>query len=150
MYINSGKTDHHYTLVDGWIRLRFSTFAPVVRSEASKTRKRALSQRSNTLQHTATHCNTLQHRHRNWAPSQRSNPLQHTATHCNIVTFSCASRRAQDHTLQHTATTGEIHCNKLQQTATTNCIATVFLRTSRRAGCTLCNTLQHSATHSAY
>jgi len=37
---------------------------------------------SNTLQHTATHCNTLQH-----------NTLQHTATHCN--------------TLQHTAT----HCS---------------------------------------
>jgi len=41
-----------------------------------------------TLQHTATHCNTLQH------------ALQHTATHCS--------------TLPHTAT----HCNTLQHTAT--------------------------------
>ena len=44
-----------------------------------------------SLQHTATHCNTLQH---------TAITLQHTATHCN--------------TLQHTAT----HCNTLQLTAT--------------------------------
>jgi len=50
-----------------------------------------------TLQHTATHCNTLQHRvYSVWVCSLVSthcNTLQHTATHCN--------------TLQHTAT----HCN---------------------------------------
>ena len=47
-----------------------------------------------TLQHTATHCNTLQHRvYSVWVCSLVSthcNTLQHTATHCN--------------TLQHTAT----------------------------------------------
>ena len=48
----------------------------------------------NTLHHTATHCNTLQH------TATHCNTLQHTATHCN--------------TLQHTAR----HCNTLQHTAT--------------------------------
>jgi len=48
----------------------------------------------NTLQHTATHCESvLQH------TATHCNTLQHTATHCN--------------TLQHTAT----HYNTLQQTA---------------------------------
>ena len=45
----------------------------------------------NILQHTATHCNTLQH-----YTQSHCNTLQHTATHCN--------------TLQHTAT----HRNTLQ------------------------------------
>ena len=56
----------------------------------------------NTLQHTATLCNTLQHR----------NTLEHIATHCNtgiryLLVTHC-------NTLQHTAT----HCNTLQHTAT--------------------------------
>ena len=59
----------------------------------------------NTLQHTATHCNTLQP-HTYTSPCERYAPhchtLQHTATHCN--------------TLQHTAT----HCNTLQHTAATH------------------------------
>ena len=70
-----------------------------------------------TLQHTATHCNTLHHT----AP-RRNNEFNeisdvHTATHCN--------------TLQHTAT----HCTTLQQWIQWN-----IWRTH-------CNTLQHTATH---
>jgi len=76
------------------------------------------------LQHTATHCNTLQLttrycntlQHRSWwvryqgVWHRHCNTLQHTAIHCN--------------TLHHTAS----HCNTLQHTAT------------------LCNTLWHTAT----
>jgi len=85
---------------------------------------------SNTVQHTATHCNTLQFRHCNTHPTYCNtqyecglkwmldwirallrrtrciathNTLQHTATHCN--------------TLQHTATQAQLHtsahCNTL-------------------------------------
>ena len=47
---------------------------------------------NNTLQHTATHCNTLQHlTHTYQVATHYNNTLQHTATHCN--------------TPQHTATT---------------------------------------------
>ena len=35
-----------------------------------------------TLQHTATHCNTLQH------PATPCNTLQHTATHCNTLQYT--------------------------------------------------------------
>ena len=38
----------------------------------------------NTLQHTATHCNTLQERER----QQRGALLQHTATHCNTLQYT--------------------------------------------------------------
>jgi len=69
----------------------------------------------NTLQHVPIHCNTLQH------TATYCNILQHTATHCN--------------TLQHTAT----HCNMLQYTAT-HC--NILQRTA-----THCNTLQHSASY---
>ena len=47
-----------------------------------------LSQSIMALQHTATHCNTLQH---------ICNTLQHTATHCNTLQHIC-------NTLQHTGT----------------------------------------------
>jgi len=78
-----------------------------------------------TLQHTAVHCNTLQHaatqlRHTN--DEEVALEMQHiydesTATYYNIATHC--------NTLQHTAT----HCNTLQHTATH------------------CNTLQRTATH---
>jgi len=62
-----------------------------------------------TLQHTATHCNTLQHTRRPHIArrhlrkrSTHCNTLQYTATHCN--------------TLQHTATQGQ----KIKVTFTTN------------------------------
>jgi len=66
----------------------------------------------NTMQCTATHCNTLQH------TATHCNTLQHTATHCNI--YTCAGHKGiaiplnYCNTLQHTAT----HCNTLQHTAT--------------------------------
>ena len=69
-----------------------------------------------TLQHTAIHCNILQHTH-----AMHCNTLQHTATHCN--------------TLQHTAT----HCNTLRHTHATH-------RNALRHTATHCNTLQHAAT----
>jgi len=62
-----------------------------------------------TLQHTATHCNTLstlQH------TAAHCNTLQHTATHCSTLQHTAAYCS----TLQHTAA----HCNTLQHTAT-NC-----------------------------
>jgi len=59
---------------------------------------------NSTIQHCATHCNALQHRHWKGGGGQRSH-VPATATHCN--------------TLQHTAT----HCNTLQHTATQSCEA---------------------------
>jgi len=53
----------------------------------------------NTLQHTATRCNTLPH---TWYKADVSHESTHTATHCNTL----------QHTLQHTA----IHYNTLQPT----------------------------------
>jgi len=70
-----------------------------------------------TLQHTATHCNTLQH-----AATTHCNTLQHAATHHNVLPFVETSA-TQCNTLQYTAT----HRNTLQHTATR------------------CNTLQHTA-----
>ena len=52
------------------------------------------------LQHTATHCNTLEH---TATPATYYNTLQHVGTHCNNCNI-----------LQHIAT----HCNTLQHTAT--------------------------------
>jgi len=82
----------------------------------------------NTLQHTATHCNT------------HCTTLQNAATHCN-------SLLAEWHT-QHTAT----HCNTLQHTDTatncnTHCNTLECLRTKMTAARTSGNTLQHTATH---
>jgi len=54
------------------------------------------------MQHTATHCNTLQH-------------LQHTATRCRWHRYVWGKRR--NDALEHAAT----HCNTLQHTAT-HCI----------------------------
>ena len=79
------------------------------------------------LQHTATHCNTLQHTTYLATHSdvwRDFHMLRHTATHCN--------------TLQHTA----IHCNTLQHTAT-HCNTLRHTATH----CNTLNTLQHTATH---
>jgi len=86
----------------------------------------------NTLQHTATHCNT-------WPI------LQDTATHCNTGKSCCRCYawtwmvsfgvlQAHCNTLQHTAT----HCNTLQHTAT-HC-------NTLQHGHPRCNCLQHTAT----
>ena len=63
------------------------------------------------LQHTATHCNTLQQTASTGSHSQKW--PQHTATRCNTlqhtVSTSSHSQKKDCNTLQHTAT----HCNKL-------------------------------------
>jgi len=66
------------------------------------------------MQHTATHCSTLQHTaiHKkltNEIDATHCNTLQHTATHCNTQE---TDKRDWCNTLQHTAT----HCNTLQYT----------------------------------
>jgi len=79
------------------------------------------------LQHTATHCNTLDH-----TTTHSRNALQHTATYCD--------------TLQHTAT----HCNTLQHTATHSCNTperTATHGNTLQHTATRCNTLQHTAAH---
>jgi len=80
------------------------------------------------LQHTGTHCNTLEH------TATHCIALQHTATHCN--------------TLEHTAT----HCIALQHTTfghrPTALYATWYQATaSLQHTATHCNTLQHTAAH---
>jgi len=80
-----------------------------------------------TLQHAATHCNTL---HTVQHTATHCNTLQHTATHCN--------------TLQHTAT----HCNTLQHHATgdrASISLSIFLIQALHTA-THCNTLQHNVT----
>ena len=67
------------------------------------------------MQHTATHCNTLQHtgaavRRTCDMNATHCNTLQHTTTHCNTLRYTAT----HCNTLQHTAT----HCNTLQLTAT--------------------------------
>jgi len=75
------------------------------------------------LQHTATHCNTLQHTAHcttllpSGCPATHCNTLYHTATHCNTLQHTalpsgCPATHCT--TLYHTAT----HCNTLQHTAT--------------------------------
>ena len=59
-----------------------------------------------TLQHTATHCNSLQQ------IATHCNTLQHTAAHCNKLQCTGCPERARCNTLQRTAT----HCNALQHT----------------------------------
>ena len=58
-----------------------------------------------TLQHTATHCNTL--------PSATAKTWTHTATHCNTLQQAAA----RCNTLQHTARTAT-RCSTLRHTAT--------------------------------
>ena len=63
----------------------------------------------NTLQHTLKHCNTLQH------TATHGNTLQHTCTSSHSCTSAPRANTATTYnTLQHTAT----HCNTLQHTAT--------------------------------
>ena len=97
----------------------------------------------NTLQHTATHCNTV----------------PNTVTQCNIPTPDCRNGCIVDygplpqytatycHTLQHTAK----HCGTLQQTATHNSqrgsVHRRGYKVLRQHTATHCNTLQHAATH---
>jgi len=100
-----------------------------------------------TLQHTATHCNTLQHTrvyvsfiHEMWLhifdvlhtdTATHCNTLQHTVIHCNTHVSTSHSYMRCDYmlsmcytqTLQHTAT----HCNTLQHTATHTCLRLIHI-----------------------
>jgi len=103
-----------------------------------------------SLQHTATHCNTLQLTvasiaYQTTSRSHRYNvSLQHTATHCNTLQLTVASiayqTTSRSHrynvSLQHTAT----HCNTLQLT-----VASVAYQTTSRSH-RYNVSLQHTAT----
>ena len=95
------------------------------------------------MQHTATHCNTLQHTSNNaeWRATHTTwhhiiNPLQHTATHCKYAEWSAV------HTIKYhifnplprTAT----HCNT--QVARSSCRASILEKSFH-----VSNTLQHTA-----
>ena len=126
-------------------------------SHVGRTRTLSLSQTNyswkgthhNTLQHTATRCNTLQNwsrwtnpnsilvtnklfmkRHTNCSTAKQNKALQHTTTYCNTLQHTIIYRD----TLQRTAT----HCNTLQRTAT-HC-------NTLQHSAARCNTLQHAAT----
>ena len=88
----------------------------------------------NTLQHTATHCNTLV---LTCALFQIGNTLQHTTTHCNTMQHTATHCNTWQHTptLQHIAT----HCNTLQYTAE------ILQHTATH--CTSLGTLQHATTY---
>jgi len=97
------------------------------------------SQDRNTLQHTATHCNT------------HCNTLQHTATHCNnsvwlwILWHEGRMTATHCNTLQLNAT----HCKTLQHTASITS-GTEFCGTKVswvQQTSTHCNTMHHTATH---
>ena len=98
--------------------------------------------KSNTLQRTATHCNTLQHKKKIAEIANRThcNTLQHTATHCNTLQHTATqkmnSRNCKLNTLQHTAT----HCNTLQHKKKLQKLQIEHIATH-------CNTLQYTATH---
>jgi len=121
-----------------------------------------------TLQHTATHCYTLQHDalqhtvlHCNALPLHLVRDinltLQRAATHCNTLRHTATHCDTLRHTLQHTAT----YRNTLQQTATlchrlqccaTHCDILQKHSSEPRAEnqidtATHCNTLQHIATY---
>ena len=118
-----------------------------------------------TLQHTATHCNTLQHwqytRQRRERKRKCDVPpactLQHTASHCNTLQHTAThqamtlmkTKMQRSHmmhicnTLHHTAP----HCNALQLAATHQAMTLIKNENSTCPHCAHCNTLQHTATH---
>jgi len=98
-------------------------------------------------QHTATHCNTLQH-------TTECNTLQHTATHCNTLqpTATHCNMLFKQHIQGahcgvpyiHSAT----HCNTLPHTAThCNTLLNARHYNTLQHTATHCDTLQHTATH---
>ena len=103
---------------------------------------------SSTLQHTATHCNTLQptatHTLAQWdtcqtrlmtkSHSTHCNTLQHTATHCNTLQHTLLPNEThvkQDWWQSHTQPTAT-HCNTLQHTLLPNETHLSYRRTFRR------------------
>ena len=114
--------------------------------------------RISALQHTTTHCNTLQSI---FFELLHRNALQHTATHCKSPLLNCCTAThcstlqhtaAHCSTLQHTAA----HCSTLQHTAAHCCntMQRVILRAligplkiTTSITTTQCNTVQHSTPH---
>jgi len=100
----------------------------------------------NTLQHTATHCNTLH-------TATHCNALQHTTTHCNTLQHIRHYTAIYGNTLQHIA----IHRNILQHTAKhCNALQRTLIRGSTQQHTAIhckilqhiaarCNTLQHTS-----
>ena len=125
-----------------------------------------------TMQHTATHCNTLLSTSDTWRGyasekrimSVRSTKtakiiqrmlhhcvavvigtLQHTATRCNTALYCSTLSPRRSSSTFYTAT----HCNTLQHTAT-HCNTLQYTAThcsKPQNTATPCNTLQHPATH---
>ena len=100
-----------------------------------------------TLQHTATHCNTLQH-----TATHCSITLQHAATHYHVCASGMRYWYLFNSTATHCSTTlrqrTATHCNTLQYTLQRVCLrhaCLVHILSSHTA--THCNTLQHTATH---
>ena len=99
---------------------------------------------AHTLQHTATHCNSLQLTATNACQTGKShvhthhNTPQHTATQYNTLQITHAKPDIHTCThLQHTAT----HCNSLQLTAT-HCNSLQLIHA--KPECHMCT---HTATH---
>ena len=100
----------------------------------------------NTLQHTATHCNTIRDSATHPC-TDCCNTLQHTATHCNTMQHNAPQCETQRHT--H-ALVAETHCNTLQHMHT--CVQVPELEAwNDEDTATVSNTpihlLQHTATH---
>jgi len=100
----------------------------------------------NTLQHTATHCNTLE---RVWRGKGSTYVLHHTATHCNTLQLVWRDK-GSTYVLQHTATYCNVFgeskaqhmCSPSQWLIDTAPLCNALQHTAIR-----CNTLQHTATH---
>jgi len=99
----------------------------------------------NTLQHITTHCNTLQH------TATHCNTLQHTATHCNTQHRTSTNCKTLRHTATHYNTLHQTHCC---HTRTHTHLITIIHTQPIPTHCntlqhttTHCNTLQHTATH---
>jgi len=97
-----------------------------------------------TLQHTATHCNTLQHTTLMWHDSRvnAALPQYYTATHCNTLQYTTLMW----HDSRVNAALPQIlHCNTLQHT-TLMCDMThlSMQHCHKYYTATHCNTLQHT------
>jgi len=91
------------------------------------------------LWHIVAHCSILQHTTAHWSTLRT---LQHTAAHCSTLQHTTA----HSSTLQHTAA----HCSTLQHTAThcnTSFEPSFYDLRYRMGLATHCNKLQHTATH---
>jgi len=114
----------------------------------------------NTLQHTATRCNTHTNLSYHWIGATHCIAPQHTATYCNTLqhtaNFSCIPSDKRNthvlqhklqrkaHVLQHKHTHTAIYCNTHSYYWIREC--NTHMHTLPHAA-THCNTLQHTAIH---